>query len=77
MGGGGLIQPRLFIYFFTKKLSPRHRHTCKFLILAIFYHAKKNPEDLVHTKFDYIKKINTVHNLITFSIVFTNKNVFF
>ena len=45
--GGGLIQPRLFINFFTKKLSSRCtlRPTCKFLILVIFYHAKRRTFD--------------------------------
>ena len=46
-----------FIYFFTKKnslLEHTLRPTCKFLILAIFYHAKKINEHFVYKKFNYI-----------------------
>ena len=47
MGGGGegLSRSRIFYLFFLLKnslLDHTLRPTCKFLILAIFYHAKKN-----------------------------------
>ena len=69
--------PRFFLFiFFSLKISPLDqtlRPTCKFLMLALFYiyvtMRKKISENLVNKK-----KINTVHNLSTFSIVFTNKN---
>ena len=41
-GGGGPYVPAIFYVFFLLKISPLDqtlRPTCKFLILAIFYHA--------------------------------------
>ena len=43
-GGGGPYVPQFFLFIFLLKISPPDqtlRPTCKFLILAIFYHAKK------------------------------------
>ena len=54
IGGGGLMCPPFFLFIFLLKISPLDqtlRPTCKFLILAIFYHAKKNPENFVYKKF--------------------------
>ena len=47
-------RPSFFFSFFDKKLSPTFRPTCKFLILASFYHAKKIPENLLYKKLYYI-----------------------
>ena len=52
-GGGGLYVPTIFLFIFLLKISPPDqtlRPTCKFLILGIFYHAKKI-ENLVYKKF--------------------------
>ena len=43
-GGRGLMCPSFFVYLFLLKISPPDqtlRPACKFLILGIFYHAKK------------------------------------
>ena len=44
--GGRLILSRFLIIAFTKNPPLDHtlRHPCKFLILAIFYHAKKKSQ---------------------------------
>ena len=53
-GGGGVesTQDFLFIFFLKNSLLDHTlRPTCEFLILAIFYHAKKNAENLSYKKF--------------------------
>ena len=53
IGGGGIMCPPFFIYFFTKNLSPQPnlRPTCKFLILGIIYNAIFFSKNLAYKKF--------------------------
>ena len=60
MGGGAYVPPQS-VFIFLLKISPPDqtlRPTCKFLNLGIFYHTKKNSENLVYQKFYYINSLH-------------------
>ena len=70
-GGGGEIDPFFLFIFFTKNMYLRP--TCKYLNLAIFYHAKNQfPENFVNKKFYYISSllfVKTIEKVIRLCIV--------
>ena len=80
-GGGGSLCPSLFIYYLSKNLSPRPKPILSHIMgifhefiyrIYLLYYVNNG---LIFKTTTQKKKINTVHNLTPFSIVFTNKNM--